>query len=59
MAEDLLQEVLRPAVQAFLPTGRAQGGKRGAFAQRGPAHALGRKRKPLAGGGGGVGPGLR
>ena len=54
MAEDLLQEVLRPAVQTLLSAGRAESGKRGPLAPRRSAHAVRRKRESLAGGGGGA-----
>ena len=53
VAEDLLQEVLRPAVQTLLSAGRAESGKRGPLAPRRSAHAVRRKRESLAGGGGG------
>lgn len=51
MAENLLSPLFPAAVQAILPAGRSEGGKRGGIPQRGSEDALGRFRGTLAGAG--------
>ncbi len=48
MAEDLLPEIFRPAVQAFLSAGRPEGGNRGRFPERRSADAQRCQRGDLA-----------
>ena len=49
MAESFLPEIFYPTVQAFLPAGRAEGGKRGFIAKGGFAYAVRCLRTCLAG----------
>ena len=54
MAEDLLQKVFCPAVQALLSAGRSEGGKCCTISERRPSDAVGCLREDLDGTAGGI-----